>query len=955
MKNKKVVRLLLLCFVLVAFCIASASCASSATATYPEQSARIMTAAGDSDPIVAYGNATNVVIFICFADEDPFAVRSSVPGDLVSRFNGDDNSIKDYYNDLSYGSFSVDSIFPTYNDGAFFIYRDSHTRSYYANNGAEVGSRRTRPESDLLNEAVYEASLYFNFEGHDLDVDEDGFVDCVTFLISGDYPDKNWNTIMWPHSWNLNDITREAYSTTSASLNGKRVGNYTFFFLGSISSKMGQICHEIGHTVGDLPDLYHYDESPQHLPVGYWDLMHLDCPTPQFMTTYIRWKYLSFVSDNQIVEMEKSGDYTLTPTTVTGSEQTLAYKLTIDNGTSSPNESIWIEYRRKDVSTYDSDLPGSGLIVYRINTNAKEGNKNARFHSTSYPDEVFVYRPNASSATGISEKDKENLSYAWLSRNNPRFSSLGNTTSTATYDPACIYLTNGKNTGIVITVLSESPEQVTFHIELGQYDSSEIDEKASYVMGNTGNKKEVVVYYGEDIKSQLNLYIKRKNRGLYRADERDIVLLGGDDLYTVCEDGKDAYIKYTDAYGTYVFPYRLTVYDRLEDYAAKIISLPNKLDYTTGESFLPDGLILLVEYSSGKKTVAYSSEDVIKWDFIGFNSDKSGEQEITVVFNDNVRAHFTVDIHSDLVSLRVDEKNTRHIRGNTVLPRFTVIATYKDGMERTLKPTEFTTETNGELEYERTTVVIRSKENEEIFCLSYLYNIPHRITAVTLVADPKRTYKYGEALDLSQGRIQVSFGEFSLDGDRALPLDNYYAAFSGYSPIGVGKQSLRLNLEDATLVVDVNVLPLPGNLLSVLDDSARIKEDASVIILDKDHTLADLSEKLGSYLNVSFSYAVGKDVYSILPETYGSLSVQNDVTIELTNSEGAKIKSYAVFRSGDGNNDGKTDEKDVIFWKRAIVDKKTGAGVDQFDKNGDNKYTLTDYVLLMDELKKEAE
>ena len=954
MVKNKLSRLLLLGFLLIAFCIASASCAAPAQEPFHENTARFVAASDQSDSIVSYGSVNNVVIFICFADENPTDVRSSVPSDLTNRFNGSDNSIKDYYNDLSYGAFSITSVFPAYNDGSFFVYRDSQTRSYYTSNNYASGPKRTKPESDLLNNAVYEASIYFDFSGLDLDVNDDGFIDCVTFLVSGDAREKDWNRIMWPHSWNLHDITREAYSTSSASLNGKRVGEYTFFFIESISSKIGQICHEIGHAVGDLPDLYHYNESPQRLPVGYWDLMHLDCKTPQFMTTYLRWKYLSFVDDNQIVEMEKSGDYTLTPTTVTGRDQTLAYKLTVDNGTSSPNESIWIEYRRNDVTTYDKDLPGSGLIVYRINTNAEEGNKNGRYHSTAYPDEVFFYRPEVSVLSGLSERDKENLSYAYISLSNPRFSSLGNETISGAYDPNCIYLTDGSNTGIVITVLSESPEQVTFHVDLGAYDSSEIDEEASYVMGNTGNKKEVVVYYGDDIKSQLNLYIKRRNRGLYRANEDNIVLLGGDDLYDVCEEGKDAYIEYTDEYGTYVFPYRLTIYDQLESKSATVVSLPTKLDYTTGEAFLPNGLTIQAEYSSGKKTIVYLDEEAENWSFIGFDAEKSGVQDITAVYKDDVRVHFTVEVHSDLVSLRVDEKNTRHIRGDTVQPRFNVVATYKDGMEKALESTEFIVESEGEYEYAKTNVTIRSKANENVTCVTYVYNVPHRVSSVALVADPKRQYRYGEALDLSGGKIQISFGEYSLDGDNALPLENYYSAFSGYSPTGVGKQSLRLNLEDATLVMDVEVLPLPGNLLSVQNGGLRIKEDSSMIILEQDHTLNDLAEKLGSYLNVDYTYTVGKDVYTVLPETYGALSVQNDIKIVLSNSEGVIIKRYSVFRSGDGNNDGKVDDKDIIYWKRGIINKETNAKADLFDKNGDNKYTLTDYVILTDELYKEG-
>ena len=972
MKKEKACRLLLLTLIVLVLCTACAGCAAKNAAPVSSVTSKINAAAGGDDPIVNYGAAVNIVIFICFSDESPNAIRSSIPSDFESRCNGDDNSIKDYYHDLSYGQFSFTSIFPVYNDGRFFIYQDEHTRSFYTSNKSESGVNRTSPESDLLNNAIYEASLYLDLSGANLDMNKDGFVDCVTFLISGDYQEKAWNTIMWPHSWQLNDITREATRNTrsSASLGGKRVNDYTFLFLGSVASRVGLMCHELGHAVGNLPDLYHYNSGQsQYLPVGYWDLMHLDCTVPQYVTTYLRWKYLSFANENQIVEMSKSGDYTLVPTTVAGPNQTLAYKLTIDNGTNTPNESIWIEYRRKDVTTYDSELPGSGLVVYRINTKAKEGNKNARHEDVSNPDEVYVYRPDFSSKVGLSDKEKDNLSRAYVSLNNPYFSSLGDANSTKKYDPNCIYLTNGKNTGIVINIISETQDEVTFHIELGDYDGSEIDFKNSFVMGNTGNKKEVVINYGEELKSQINLYIKRKNRGLYRADDNDITLLGGDDLYKVCEEGKDAYIEYRDDYGVHQFSYRLTIHDKLKSRAGTVLTTPNKTIYAIGDTFYLDGLTMLAEYSSGNKTIAYSPESSAAWQVIGFDSTKSGEQDITAIYNDDIRVHFTVTVHCDLTSIYVSEKNTRHIQGDTIREHYNVIAVYEDGMKRELKLNEYTIEHDTEMEYVRAGVTIRAKENEAIYCTTYFYHIPQRMTSISLTADPKRTYNYGEALDLSAGRIQVSFGDFSLDGENALPLENYYFYFSGYDPTKptnekITKQSLRVNIEDASFTLDVNVKPLPDTLISIKRDEnekdtdvgIRLIDSAEMMLLDKDYTLGELAQKIGSYLNITFRYTVGRDEFTVSPETYGTLPLYSEVSVVLTNTEGVVIKTYKIYRSGDGNDDGVVNDSDVIYWKKAIIRKKDADKYTSiFDKNNDNSYTLTDYVLLMDGLQKEAE
>lgn len=951
------------------FCLLFAGCTAQNKVASCEETSSI-NAATASNAVVSYGKAYNVVIFICFSDEDPARIRATIPSAINEKFNGDDYSLKDYYDKLSYGRFSFSSLFPTYDGGAYFIYRDDHPRSYYLNNKADSGSGRTGPESKLLNNAVYEASAYLDLTGHNLDMNGDGYVDCVTFLVSGNYSDaeNTWNTLMWPHSWQLDGITKEYNpSSASASIAGKKVNNYTFLFLDKISSEIGLLCHELGHAVGNLPDLYHYSKkrlfshADEYSPVGHWDLMSLHCTAPQYMTTYIRQKYLSFIDDNQVREMEKSGDYTLRPVTTAGRDDVLAYTLTVDNGTATPNESIWIEYRRNDVTTYDSGLDGSGLIVYRVNTEAyPDGNKNGDNNSTDHPDELFVFRPDFSQKNTTKAREAENVSYAYLSKINPHFSSLGNATSKEKYDSNCIYLTNGKNTGIVITVKEETQESVTFHIELNNYDASEIDYAASYVKGNTNNKNEVEVYYGEDIRSKISLYVKRRNRGIYRADDASVTLLGGSSLNDVCEDGKNAYVEYTDDFGTYRFSFLLFVHDKLliddkSEYIADVLSLPNKTDYKAGESFSLRGLIIRAAYLSGDKTFSYREEENSKWKAIGFDMEKSGEQEVTVTYNDEVKVHFTIFVRSNVVSIRVDEKNTRHISGDSVQPRYNVVALYEDGMEKALSEGEYSVEKNTETTYGKTEVVLRSVDNGDAFCHSYYYAVPKRITALSLIADPKKDYRYGEALDLSAGLLQISFGTypngFSLDGENAVRLENYYNYITGYSPTRVGKQTIKLTIEDATLAIDVNVTAMPDQLYYTNDKSIRINESASTILLDKDHTLKTLSENISCYLNTSFTYEVGSDAFYVTADRYGDLPLQSDLTVQLTNDAGIVIKTYSVRRSGDGNDDGTISEKDIPYWERAIVAKEeTTKGV-LFDRNGDNRYTLTDYVMLMDELK----
>ena len=62
-----------------------------------------------------------------------------------------------------------------------------------------------------------------------------------------------------------------------------------------------------------------------------------------------------------------------------------------------------VEYRRKEGSTFDSGLPESGLLVYRINPAYTGGNVN--YNGATRLDEVYVFRPGGTvTADGNIEK-----------------------------------------------------------------------------------------------------------------------------------------------------------------------------------------------------------------------------------------------------------------------------------------------------------------------------------------------------------------------------------------------------------------------------------------------------------------------------------------------------------------------------------------------------------------------
>lgn len=410
--------------------------------SYPENSASTLyQSASSSKPIV------NFVIFISFAGENININKNYID----SVMSGPTNSLTDYYQQLSYGEILVHNIYPIKN-GEIFVYQDSQPRSYYQLK--RNSSSRLVRERTLLNNAVRAAREYFDFEGLDIDITEDGYVDAVNFLISGS-PYSEWGGMLWPHSWDLDEISNGA----PATIGNKKVKKYSFNFLEQLT--VGLLAHEFAHVLG-VPDLYHYEDN--WASVGDWDLMHWEGDIPQFMITHLRHKYLNVLGENQIETIEFNGIYRLSPVTTTSKNQVLAYRI----NTQRPDEYFMVEYRNNNVTSYDSTLPGSGLIVYRVKQGVY-GNSEALKNRASNPDEVYIFRPNAVTVGSDSVRSRANLNKAYLSPQNPDFSSVGVSLEqkpSSSYDDTTLFYTNGQNSGVIITALAINDQQITFEVRL---------------------------------------------------------------------------------------------------------------------------------------------------------------------------------------------------------------------------------------------------------------------------------------------------------------------------------------------------------------------------------------------------------------------------------------------------------------------------------------------------------
>ncbi|MDL2239244.1 cadherin-like beta sandwich domain-containing protein, partial [Bacteroidales bacterium OttesenSCG-928-L14] len=254
-------------------------------------------------------------------------------------------------------------------------YQDSYPRSYYqpydaimnpnGYTGGDNGYERTEREHQLLANAIVAVENTIP-ENLNIDYNNDGDVDNICFIVKGS--PGEWNTLLWPHKWALYSYDVE--------IHGKFVWEYNMQIETHLdNSKASVLSHEMFHSLG-APDYYHYSHDGL-TPVGQWDLMAGNTLPPQSPLAYTKWKYGGWIDDIPTITVD--GTYTLNNV---WADENCAYKILSPNSSS---EYFVIEFRDTDIF-WDSSIPGTGVLIYRINSN-ENGN------SQGPPDEVYIYRP----------------------------------------------------------------------------------------------------------------------------------------------------------------------------------------------------------------------------------------------------------------------------------------------------------------------------------------------------------------------------------------------------------------------------------------------------------------------------------------------------------------------------------------------------------------------------------
>lgn len=313
------------------------------------------------------GTAQAPVILINFSDTS----TTHFPSDFESLLFGSNpavatgpGSMKDFYEEVSYGNFSVTGV-------AEGWYTADNGHDYYGQNDADGNDQNP---GELVKEAVQAADDAIDFSKYDND--GDGVVETVIIVHQGSGEEAGGSsTDIWSHHWTLNSA-----GVGSVDLDGVTVNDYVIqpeTQFGHMAT-MGVFAHEYGHALG-LPDLYDTDGSSEG--IGDWGLMSGgswnqvtnagDSPAHAvaWSKDYLGWaspsKVKKKLKDESVASAHGTGDFYLCADNPGGVDW--------EFGTSSGSgEYFLVENRQK--SGFDQGLPGAGLLVTQIAEYVSSGN-----------------------------------------------------------------------------------------------------------------------------------------------------------------------------------------------------------------------------------------------------------------------------------------------------------------------------------------------------------------------------------------------------------------------------------------------------------------------------------------------------------------------------------------------------------------------------------------------------
>lgn len=282
-------------------------------------------------------------------------------------------SWRQYYLDMSNGKLNL-----TFDIVGPFAVPQGY--SYYGGNDSNGSDLHPAELVGIAIDKAEKAGVNFS----QYDNDHDGKVDAVVVIHAGPgeeiYGQFGGADFIWSHRWDLNSAKYYGDGSGARNYDGVLINDYTIqpeYNYQAGDSTIGVFCHEFGHILG-LPDLYDYQYEAAG--VGFFSLMDsgsyggpgFDGSRPVPLTAWER-SVLGWITYETLEYGSQLSNYAISKSL---SPTRNALKIQLENETDK-NQYLFLEYLYKENGTWTEYLPGSGLLVLRIDQNLVDIGKNS--------------------------------------------------------------------------------------------------------------------------------------------------------------------------------------------------------------------------------------------------------------------------------------------------------------------------------------------------------------------------------------------------------------------------------------------------------------------------------------------------------------------------------------------------------------------------------------------------
>ncbi|MGH3613669.1 MAG: M6 family metalloprotease domain-containing protein [Pseudonocardia sp.] len=370
------------------------------------------------------GNRRVLVLLVDFADAPAQQGQQHYRDLLFSRATPPSGSMRDFFNEVSYGRLDVDGT--VYGSGGPVSgwYRAPRPKSYYTDGDFGFGNH-PRNAQGLVEDILELASGDVDFSG--FDADGDGAVEALVLICAGSGAEQTGDkNDIWSHKWEINPQVRDGVTLAR-------------YFMAPEDGRIGVMAHELGHLLMGWPDLYDTDYSSAG--TGRWDLMAAGSwngggDRPAHPTAWCK---------------AKAG--WVAPTTVFGDEQQITLDAYENVGhvvklpVGRPGSVEYFLLSNRQQTGFDDTLPASGLLIEHCDDS--RANNTDESH---YLVDVEQADGRRDLNLNANRGDSGDL---YPSGGNARFDA-GSTPSSRSY--------SGSDSGVAVTGVARDGDRVTAHV-----------------------------------------------------------------------------------------------------------------------------------------------------------------------------------------------------------------------------------------------------------------------------------------------------------------------------------------------------------------------------------------------------------------------------------------------------------------------------------------------------------